>query len=136
MPPVPPEQGSPYGDCATADIAGRREADRRSSRVEVEQDATDEAPPAPRASKQPGAAPRPPLIPQHAPQPPPDLDAVCSFRVWCRRIGVSEATGRRLLASGKGPRITWLSTRRMGVRERHHVEWLDARAASNVLDST
>ena len=57
-----------------------------------------------------------------------DLDRVNSFADWCQRCGFSEATGRRILASGDGPTVTWLSTRRMGIRERHHLEWLDARA--------
>jgi hypothetical protein len=57
-----------------------------------------------------------------------DLDRVTSFLAWCRRIGVSPATGRRLLSSGEGPRITRLSARRIGVRERDHVAWLDARS--------
>jgi hypothetical protein len=57
-----------------------------------------------------------------------DLDRVNSFADWCERCGFSEATGRRILASGDGPTVTWLSTRRMGIRERHHLEWLDARA--------
>jgi hypothetical protein len=57
-----------------------------------------------------------------------DLDRVNSFADWCERCGFSEATGRRIIASGEGPVITWLSTRRMGIRERHHIEWLNARA--------
>jgi hypothetical protein len=58
-----------------------------------------------------------------------DLDRVNSFADWCKRCGFSEATGRRIIAAGEGPVITWLSTRRMGIRERHHLQWLDARAA-------
>jgi hypothetical protein len=58
-----------------------------------------------------------------------DLDRISSFSAWCSRCGFSEATGRRVLASGNGPVITWLSARRMGIRERHHLEWLDKRAA-------
>jgi hypothetical protein len=58
----------------------------------------------------------------------PDLDRVTSFVEWCDRVNISPATGRRLIAAGKGPTITWLSERRMGIRERHHLEWLDARA--------
>lgn len=58
----------------------------------------------------------------------PDLDRVNSFTEWCTRANISPATGRRLIAAGKGPTITWLSERRMGVRERHHLEWLDERA--------
>jgi hypothetical protein len=57
-----------------------------------------------------------------------DLDRVMSYRTWCERIGVSEATGRRLLASGRGPRVTRLSERRIGIRERDHLTWLDSRA--------
>jgi hypothetical protein len=57
-----------------------------------------------------------------------DPDRVCSFRAWCQRIGVSEATGRRMLRDGLGPKITKLSERRFGIRERHHLEWLDAQA--------
>ena len=57
-----------------------------------------------------------------------DLDRVSSFTDWCDRCGFSEATGRRIIAAGGGPTVTWLSTRRMGIRERHHLEWLDARA--------
>jgi hypothetical protein len=57
-----------------------------------------------------------------------DLDRVNSFADWCARIGVSPATGRRLLASNAGPRVTRLSERRIGIRERDHVAWLDARA--------
>jgi hypothetical protein len=55
-----------------------------------------------------------------------DLDRVSPFDEWCKRIGVSLATGRRLLASGKGPKVTRLSERRIGIRERHHRAWLDA----------
>jgi hypothetical protein len=44
---------------------------------------------------------------------PQDFDRVNSFAEWCRRTGISPATGRRLIAAGKGPTITWLSERRM-----------------------
>ena len=56
---------------------------------------------------------------------PQDLDRVISFAEWCERVNISPATGRRLIAAGKGPTVTWLSERRMGIRERHHLEWLD-----------
>jgi hypothetical protein len=103
MPPVPPDQLSPYpyGDSATADIrrvgislpTGRRFGNH----VRV-------------------------------PPSPTDLDRVMTFAQWCERIGVSPATGRRILKSGRGPKVTLLSERRMGIRERHHLEWLDAQA--------
>jgi predicted DNA-binding transcriptional regulator AlpA len=58
-----------------------------------------------------------------------DLDRVISFREWCARNSLSEATGRRLLASKKGPIVTRLSERRIGIRERDYRAWLDARAS-------
>jgi predicted DNA-binding transcriptional regulator AlpA len=59
-----------------------------------------------------------------------DPERVMSFSEWCKLCGFSEATGRRVLAEGKGPKVTWLSERRMGIRRRHHIEWLDEKAAA------
>jgi hypothetical protein len=58
-------------------------------------------------------------------------DEVRSFRAWCEACGISLATGRRIVKSGRGPVITHLSDRRIGVRGRHHRNWLDERADSN-----
>jgi predicted DNA-binding transcriptional regulator AlpA len=58
-----------------------------------------------------------------------DDDRVLSFREWCAKAGVSEATGRRLVARGEGPTITQVSVRRVGITGRHHREWLDRRTA-------
>jgi hypothetical protein len=55
-----------------------------------------------------------------------DLDRVMSFREWCERNSLSAATGRRLLTSGRGPIVTRLSERRLGIRERNNLEWLKA----------
>jgi hypothetical protein len=57
-----------------------------------------------------------------------DDDRVMPLSTWCERCGFSEATGRRLIKTGQGPTVTWLSERRMGIREKHHREWLDSRA--------
>jgi predicted DNA-binding transcriptional regulator AlpA len=57
-----------------------------------------------------------------------DPDCVMPLPTWCKRCGFSEATGRRLIKIGQGPTVTWLSKRRMGIREKHHREWLDSRA--------
>jgi predicted DNA-binding transcriptional regulator AlpA len=59
-----------------------------------------------------------------------DLNRVQTIDDWCKRIGVSRATGRRLLSMGKGPRITRLSERRIGIRESDYLAWLDACAAA------
>lgn len=54
------------------------------------------------------------------------VDTVMPIEAWCRLAGVSLSTGRRLLASGRGPRVTHMSERCQGVRVSHHHEWLDA----------
>jgi hypothetical protein len=56
-----------------------------------------------------------------------DLDKVTPLPEWFRRVGLTTRTGRRLIANGDGPALTQLTTRLLGVRERDHVTWLDAR---------
>jgi hypothetical protein len=55
---------------------------------------------------------------------------VSSFSDWCKLNGFSEATGRRIIASGNGPKVTVLSARRIGIREDHNAEWQDSRVRS------
>ena len=59
---------------------------------------------------------------------PPKSEAirVFSFPKWCEFAGLTPRTGRRLLASGKGPKVTQLSERRIGIRADHHNEWLES----------
>jgi predicted DNA-binding transcriptional regulator AlpA len=57
-------------------------------------------------------------------------DRVITLTDFCKVAGVSIATLRRLIKSGEAPPITWLSTRRCGIRVRHGREWLDARTTS------
>jgi hypothetical protein len=52
---------------------------------------------------------------------------VYTFTQWCEKNGLTERTGRRILASGDGPKITQLSERRIGIREDHDLAWLDSR---------
>ena len=61
-------------------------------------------------------------------------DEVRSFRAWCETCGISPATGRRMIKSGRGPVITRLSDRRIGVRGRHHRNWLDERAGITTVE--
>jgi hypothetical protein len=50
-------------------------------------------------------------------------DKVWTFPAWCVLNGISESTGRRILQSGNGPKVVWLSTRRMGIRESDNRAW-------------
>lgn len=52
-----------------------------------------------------------------------------SLKEFAAQAGISMATLRRLIAAKDGPRITQLSPRRLGVRDDHGQEWLDARAS-------
>jgi hypothetical protein len=60
--------------------------------------------------------------------PPADLQVI-PFSKWCASKGISYSTGRRLVAEGKGPRITHMSDRLLGVQVRHDREWLDGRTS-------
>ena len=57
----------------------------------------------------------------------PDDDYVDPFQDWCAACGISEDTGRRLIANGEGPPIVRLSARRIGIRRKDNRAWLDAR---------
>jgi len=60
-------------------------------------------------------------------------DLVLGLPQAASNADLSLATLRRLIARGEGPRVTKLSTRRLGIRVRHLREWLDARASSHHL---
>ena len=53
-------------------------------------------------------------------------DRVMSLLEFSEVAGVSVATLRRLIKAGEGPPVTWVSSRRCGIRVRHGREWLDA----------
>ena len=52
---------------------------------------------------------------------------VMRFKTWCDSKGFSVPTGRRLVRSGKGPRIVQLSERTIGVTVKDDREWTEAR---------
>jgi predicted DNA-binding transcriptional regulator AlpA len=56
-----------------------------------------------------------------------DLDRVLSFPQWAKLAGISERTGRDIIARGDGPKIVQLSENRIGIRVCDHREWLAAR---------
>jgi hypothetical protein len=58
-------------------------------------------------------------------------DRIMSFAVWRLLANIGETTAKRLIASGRGPRITYTSERCMGVRVSDHVAWLDACSNNN-----
>jgi predicted DNA-binding transcriptional regulator AlpA len=64
-----------------------------------------------------------------------DLDRVTPFPKWRKRVGISKATGDRMRRKGLLPKLTQLSDRLTGVRERHHLEWLDSRAEHTADDA-
>jgi hypothetical protein len=53
---------------------------------------------------------------------------VMSFAQWCALNGISPATGRRLLRSGRGPIVTRLSDRRIGITVGNNRRWQELRA--------
>ena len=54
-------------------------------------------------------------------------DFILSFKEWCRVNRFSERTGRRILASGHGPKTLQLSERRIGIREIDNAAWQESR---------
>jgi hypothetical protein len=68
---------------------------------------------------------RPPALPGAL-----DADRIYSFDEFARILGISAHTLRRLIHSGAGPTVTWMSPRRGGIRGRHGVAWLDSRSTA------
>jgi hypothetical protein len=57
-------------------------------------------------------------------------DRVMTLSEWFAVNRISPATGRRLIKSGKGPTITYLSERRKGVTVGNNRKWREARSGS------
>jgi predicted DNA-binding transcriptional regulator AlpA len=53
---------------------------------------------------------------------------VLSFAHWCELNGFSLSTGRRILASGTGPRVLQLSARRIGIKVADNRAWQASRS--------
>jgi hypothetical protein len=56
-----------------------------------------------------------------------DDDCVMPFSFWCAVNGISERTGRRILASDSGPVVTKLSARRFGISVGNNRRWQESR---------
>jgi hypothetical protein len=56
---------------------------------------------------------------------------ILSFLDWCWLNNISPATGRRILKSGRGPAVTRLSTRRIGISIAANAAWQAARSETD-----
>jgi hypothetical protein len=54
-------------------------------------------------------------------------DQILTFREFCILNRLSERSGRRLIANGKGPRVIQLSERRIGIRIGDNRRWQESR---------
>jgi predicted DNA-binding transcriptional regulator AlpA len=54
-----------------------------------------------------------------------------SFRQWIALVGVSQATGWRLLHSKRGPRFIRVGEKKIGIRVADHVAWADKHAKAS-----
>jgi hypothetical protein len=55
-------------------------------------------------------------------------DRVLTFAEWCSLNKIGQRTGRRIIKSGKGPRVLQLSERRIGIRIGDNRRWQASRA--------
>jgi predicted DNA-binding transcriptional regulator AlpA len=58
------------------------------------------------------------------------LARILSLPEWYALCGFSDATGRRILKSGKGPKVIQLSERRKGIALGDHLAWIDSNASA------
>ena len=55
------------------------------------------------------------------------LHRILTVQEWAKINSLGLRSAKRIIAAGDGPKITQLSTRRVGIREDHAVEWQNAR---------
>ena len=55
-------------------------------------------------------------------------DQILSFHEWCRLNRISERTGRRILTGDKGPVVTQLTPKRIGITVANNATWQASRA--------
>jgi predicted DNA-binding transcriptional regulator AlpA len=56
---------------------------------------------------------------------------VLSFKQWIALVGISEATGWRLLHGRKGPPFIRIGERKVGIKFGDHQAWLDKRVRAS-----
>jgi predicted DNA-binding transcriptional regulator AlpA len=58
----------------------------------------------------------------------PQFDYVRTIKQTAEILGIGEPSLRVMIREGRGPKVTRLSARRIGIRDSHRQAWLDARA--------
>lgn len=56
------------------------------------------------------------------------FDCVRTIKETAAILGIGEPSLRVMIKEGKGPKVTRLSVRRIGIRDSHRQLWLDTRA--------
>jgi predicted DNA-binding transcriptional regulator AlpA len=59
------------------------------------------------------------------------FDCVRTIKQTAEILGIGELSLRVMIREGKGPQVTRLSERRIGIRDSHRQAWLDSRAVAS-----
>jgi hypothetical protein len=59
--------------------------------------------------------------------PEPHPDQILLFPAWCALNGFSDRTGRRIISSGKGPVVTRVSPKIIGITVANNARWQKSR---------
>ena len=59
---------------------------------------------------------------------------IIKFEQCALKLGMSLKNFERIVSSGKGPRVTKLSSKNRGIRSDHWREWLDERVQESDVD--
>jgi predicted DNA-binding transcriptional regulator AlpA len=58
------------------------------------------------------------------------FDCVRTIKETAAILGIGEPSLRVMIRQGRGPQVTRLSARRIGIRDSHRQVWLDSRAVA------
>ena len=56
-----------------------------------------------------------------------DAEIVLPIRAWATLASIGYSTAKKLLAAGRGPKVTYLTSKRVGIRMSEHQKWLTSR---------
>jgi predicted DNA-binding transcriptional regulator AlpA len=60
----------------------------------------------------------------------PPLDCVRTIKQTAKILGIGEPSLRNMISKKLGPKVTRLSARRIGIRDSHRQDWLDAQQSA------